>query len=77
VVKKILMRLCRAKKSAINFFASSFCQTLRVSSNKRFAQLLQIFDNFFARSQDVSGMKNQIALLTALLLRLPTVHAIR
>ena len=47
------------------------------TANKRFTQLLQFFDNFFAWSQDVGGMKNHIAFLVAPVLRLSIIHPVR
>src|SRR6266404_7561949 len=46
------------------------------TTNKRFTQLLQFFDNSFARSQDVSGMKNHIAFLVAPVLRLSIIYPV-
>ncbi len=46
------------------------------TTNKRFTQLLQCFDNSFAWSQDVRGMKNHIAFLVARVLRLSIIHSV-
>jgi len=46
------------------------------TTNKRFTQLLQFFDNSSAWSQDFGGMKIRIAFLVAPVLRLSITHQV-